>query len=93
MNDRNLAVSPIGVLVRRSVEATVIRACEFCHAPGRYLSLPEWSGYPGIAVKAGDPRDGQPVGDVCPNCGARRTPDEPLGEISVKDYRDGSIPG
>lgn len=68
---------------RLSWQGTVIRACRKCQAPGVYLNDPsldeKWPKcrdvtlMPGVRI---------PVGDTCPQCGARRPRDEDLGELS-----------
>ncbi len=73
--------------VRQSVEAMVIRACAECGAPGRYLSDEHIrDGWLGCWVPAADPRAGQAVGAVCPNCGSKRPQSENLGEIWVREF-------
>lgn len=73
---------------RQSLKAAVISACAQCDAPGRFMSEARIKeGWPGCYVKAGDERDGQSVGDVCPNCNTRRPKDRTLGEIWKKEYR------
>lgn len=44
------------------------------------------AGWPSCYVEQGDPREGQPVGDICPQCGAPRPPHVYLGEISVTEF-------
>lgn len=66
---------------RQSLEATVIRACKSCNAPGIYSAEERIKAWPGAfdLVLAG-----KPVGPVCPNCGAARPEDENRGEIWSK---------
>jgi hypothetical protein len=60
------------------VKALVVRACPQCRAPGTWQTprsaseanaLTPW---PAVWVDRVDPRSGQPVGDVCPQCGGER---------------------
>lgn len=70
------AGAPVGQ--RKSLEAVKVKACTTCSAPGVYRAPKNiaeqihYGRWPAIIVKAGDPRDGQPVGDICPCCGANR---------------------
>lgn len=74
-------IADIGLISRRTLHATVIRACQSCGAPGTYHDVPD------VNVGCFDPaRKGLPVGPVCPNCGAPRPEDEDRGEIWRKDY-------
>lgn len=71
----------IGIIRKQTLNATVIRACTCCGAPGFYHDVPD--------VNAGcfDPaRKGQPVGPVCPNCGEDRPANEDRGEIWCKEW-------
>jgi hypothetical protein len=74
-------------LVRRqSLEAVVIKACA-CGAPGAYHSDPSIkASWPGCWVEDLDPLNHQPVGETCPNCGAARPANKPLGEIWHKEW-------
>ncbi len=76
-----------GVTLRwtKTLEATVIRACLGCGAPGIYSASEEdKNSWPGIY----DPdRARQLVGDICPNCGVKRSANEDLGEIWNNDPR------
>lgn len=68
-------------LKRSSLEGRVLLACPTCGAPGVYSDhesiMRGWSG-------CYDPaRAQQPVGDVCPNCNCRRSPDRDLGEMQA----------
>lgn len=67
--------------IRRSLHRTVIRACT-CGAPGvfkhHHSILQNW---PRCYVDANDAMEGQPVGDICPQCGSTRVEDEVLPEI------------
>ncbi len=74
----------LGVVLhhRQFVEASVLRACGKCGAPGVYKAHESiLVGWPGCHVPEGDPRIDQSVGEVCPNCGAQRPANEDLGEI------------
>ncbi len=74
----------LGVVLhhRQFVEATVLRACGKCGAPGVYKAHESIrAGWPGCHVPADDLRIDQSVGDFCPNCGAERPANEDLGEI------------
>jgi len=71
---------------RQSVHATVIRSCKRCGAPGF------WHNTPGINVGCYAPEKvtqlgSDPVGAVCPNCGADREALEDLGEIWSREFR------
>lgn len=67
-------------LHRRSLEATIIRACRNCGAPGLYQKTEAFrEKYPKVYSPE---RFGQPVGDVCPQCGADRPADKDLGELT-----------
>ena len=75
---------------RMSVEATVIHGCPTCRAPGVWKSekdpdVDKYQSWPKIILLANDPMIGQPVGDICPNCGSNRLADTPHGEIYVKE--------
>ena len=41
-------------------------------------------GWPGCYVEMGDPRDHQPVGETCPNCGADRALPQKLEPMQIK---------
>jgi hypothetical protein len=73
-------------LTRKSLEATVIRACRFCQAPGTYVAHESIKiGWPGCYVTDNDPLKGQPVGKICPNCMRPRAASlvENHGELSA----------
>ena len=53
---------------RLEVRATVIRACANCGAPG-------------VVVDEHGNKTEEPVGPICPNCGAKRPDDEDKGVI------------
>ena len=61
-------------------------ACPHCRAPAVFHSIrtdPAGSirdGWPGCWVQAGDDREGEPVGELCPNCGSVRPGDVPSDE-------------
>lgn len=79
VHDASMAM---GTEITSSLSAVVIRACRICQAPGRYLSEQRIKeGWPGCYVEPSDPRDGTPVGSVCPNCKEKRPGDEDLGKI------------
>lgn len=69
-------------LTRKSLEAVVIHACPHCEAPGVYKADDRtrqlWPGCwkPSINYS-------EPVGDVCPNCGKRRSKNKNLGELTA----------
>lgn len=64
--------------VHKTLEATKVLACVKCGAPGVWrrpkntVEVIHYAKWPGCLVEAGDERDGQSVGDNCPNCGATR---------------------
>jgi hypothetical protein len=68
-------------ITRSSLEGKLIYACKHCRAPGVYHNSEHIkAGWPGCY----DPtRDGQPVGDVCPNCLRLRSGDKNLGELKA----------
>ncbi len=81
---QNVSVSR--VQRKQSLHANAIRACTNCGAPGF------WHNTPGVNVGCYAPEKvtqigTDPVGDVCPNCGAARQAVEPLGEIWKKVWR------
>src|SRR4029077_18639462 len=67
-------------LNRKTLEGTIIYACRECNAPGCFSNDP--------SIKVGWPAcydpllNGQPVGDTCPQCGAKRPMDKYLGELT-----------
>jgi hypothetical protein len=68
-------------LTRKSLEATVIKACPKCQAPGCYSNAETIRfGWPACYAVA---RNGESVGAICPQCGEPRPPDVPLGELSA----------
>lgn len=85
MNDRPAAVSTVTFgITRKSLEAVLIHACPECGAPGVYKYQDERAIllWPGIVTGKMEMRD-QPVGAICPNCGARRNGNRDLGELSA----------
>lgn len=80
-NDQGLA---IGVFRTQSLEASVTKACSYCQAPGLYGDHPslieKWPKCYRPAWK------GRSVGEICPQCGNKRTGDIGLGEIWRKDF-------
>jgi hypothetical protein len=66
---------------RKALEGRVIFACRNCGAPGTYQDAPSIrDGWPACY----DPsRHSQPVGDICPQCGARRPDDLNKGELQA----------
>lgn len=68
----------------QALEATVIRACPYCSAPGVFSDrehvLTSW---PACYVEPGDERVGNSVGSHCPQCNRSRDSrlKEVLGEI------------
>lgn len=81
MTDKNQSADFSLGFTRRSLEGTIVRACRSCQAPGLYSSADSIKdGWPACY----DPkRNGQPVGDVCPQCGALRPANEFRGELSA----------
>src|SRR5262245_24470608 len=79
---KNLGGALNPIVSRQAWQATVLRACRNCGAPGH------WHATYGVNPGCYDPsRNGQPVGPICPQCGAERPPDEPQGVISYKETR------
>ena len=69
---------------RLAWEGTVIRACRKCQAPGVYMNDPSLAErWPACVDVTMMPGDRKPVGDICPQCGAKRPRDEELGELSA----------
>lgn len=78
-----------GAAVQRvqKLHATVLRACLGCGAPGYWHDVDPTIN-PGCYAPARVTQLGQdPVGDVCPNCGADRVGIEPHGEIWRREWR------
>lgn len=76
------------VVRRQSLHAGVIRACRNCGAPGYWHATPDVNPAcyaPEKVTQLGS----DPVGSVCPQCGADRVPVERLGEIWSKEWRVG----
>jgi hypothetical protein len=76
------------VVRKQSLHAAVIRACAKCGAPGY------WHNTPGVNVGCYAPEKvtqlgADPVGAVCPQCGATRQTVESRGEIWSKEFRVG----
>lgn len=75
---------------RQAVAAVVVRSCPHCQAPGVWSTDQNIAAnWPGCYVSPRElerEREGQPVGDVCPNCKGVRPPDEDLKEIWVKEF-------
>jgi len=67
-------------ITRKSLEGVKVFACQKCGAPGLYKNdehnRKHWPGIVDAKLV------GQPVGDTCPNCGARRKPNKNLGELT-----------
>jgi hypothetical protein len=81
-------VSIVGTAVTRRDELiiNVYRACRNCGAPGF------WHNTPGVNVGCYAPERvtmlGQdPVGTICPNCGAAREAVDPYGVVWFKEWR------
>jgi hypothetical protein len=66
---------------RKSLEAVKIHACPCCRAPGVFKNDQRTRTFwPGCwREKARN----EPVGDICPNCGAPRTANKNLGELTA----------
>jgi hypothetical protein len=76
---------------QQHLEASVVLACQNCGAPGAYHSDQRIkNGWPRCHVTPDDPLHHQPVGQICPNCGAERPANKPLGEILYKEWWKGS---
>jgi hypothetical protein len=78
-------------LTRSSLEGRRVFACKQCLAPGVYKKdIVIRDGFESIdaRTKGGWPklydpmRDGQPVGDICPQCGAKRPSDDSQRELA-----------
>lgn len=71
-------------LTRKSLEATIIRACRKCGAPG-VASSSDYvkANWPGCYDPSVLPGYSRPVGDICPNCQARRPRNEDQGELAA----------
>lgn len=84
MKEQRVDVSRI--VRRQALYASVIRACRNCGAPGY------WHNTPGVNVGCYAPEKvtqlgSDPVGTVCPNCGAAREIIEQHGMIWSKIWR------
>jgi hypothetical protein len=82
----NQNVNVSRVYRKQSLYASVIRACKSCGAPGY------WHNTPGVNVGCYAPDKvtqlgSDPVGIVCPCCGAARDRLEQKGEIWKKEWR------
>jgi hypothetical protein len=75
----------VDIARRQSLEATFHGACPRCGACPRYLSVHDHSDP--CYVPAGDPRDGQFVGDACLHCGTKFPVARELGEIWAREWR------
>jgi len=66
----------IGIFRKQVLKARVIHACKKCTAPGYWHDREGWwpACYDPVKKREGDLRGESiaPVGDICPNCGARR---------------------
>lgn len=74
------------VLRKQALYASVIRSCKQCGAPGY------WHDTPGVNIGCYAPEKvtklgENPVGSVCPNCGADREAIEHRGMIWSKEWR------
>lgn len=74
------------VVRKQQLYASVIRCCANCGAPGY------WHNTPGVNVGCYAPEKvtqlgSNPVGTVCPCCGASREPIEPKGMIWSREWR------
>lgn len=83
----------VAVHGRKSLEAVRVCACRSCQAPGVWRApknveeIKHYAKWPGCLVELGDLRDGTPVGETCPNCGASRAGLlQKLGEIWHRYY-------
>ena len=84
MTDRE-QTSLIPIVRKQKLYASVIRACKNCGAPGF------WHNTPGVNVGCYAPDKvttvgENPVGSICPNCGASREEIEPKGLIWSKNF-------
>src|SRR5262245_23813027 len=74
------------VVRKQKLYASVIRACKKCGAPGFWHDTPGVN--PGCYAPEKVTKLGQdPVGPVCPNCGADREEKESLGVIWQRVWR------
>ena len=68
-------------LTRKSLEGTLIYACQKCGAPGVYRSdVRTRDMWPDCYDKR---LAGKPVGLICPNCGVVRRNNKDLGELTA----------
>jgi hypothetical protein len=87
MSDPNVQNVTVSRVVRKqSLYASVIRSCKKCGAPGY------WHDTPGVNVGCYAPEKvtqlgADPVGAVCPQCGASRQEVERKGEIWRREFR------
>jgi len=76
-----VASSTTALWRKQTLNATVIRACSSCGAPGHFHDVS------GVNVGCYDPsRINEPVGDVCPCCNAPRPAVEDKGQIWSKEF-------
>lgn len=74
------------VVRKQSLHASVVRACRNCGAPGYWHNIPDVN--PGCFAPEKVTQIGaDPVGPICPQCGAAREEIERLGEIWSKEWR------
>lgn len=76
----------VAMVRKQSLFVNVIRACRNCGAPGF------WHNTPGVNVGCYAPEKvtklgEDPVGNICPNCGAAREAVEEHGEVWRKVWR------
>lgn len=72
---------------KQSLHASVIRNCTNCGAPGYWHNIPD-SNNPGCFAPEKVTKVGSdPVGPVCPQCGAAREAVEPHGEIWSREFK------
>lgn len=74
------------VFRKQSLHASVIRSCRKCGAPGYWHNIPDTNlgcYAPEKVTKLGE----NPVGLVCPQCGADRDVIEPHGEIWKREWK------
>jgi hypothetical protein len=83
MND-NVTVSR--VFRKQTLYANVIRSCKKCGAPGYWHNVPDVN-MACYAPEKVTQLGSDPVGAVCPNCGADREEIEPLGEIWKREWK------
>jgi hypothetical protein len=74
------------VFRKQSLYASVIRSCRKCGAPGYWHNVPDVN-MACYAPEKVTQLGSDPVGAICPNCGADREEIEPLGEIWRREWK------